>query len=165
MILKIKEKKMGAIKHQQLWRSEHATDWEEDLPTWYQYHERELDQAVGEVIIYNVSGLVSDISNAFWECPNAFKTELDEEQVINISQRVDESFEEEGAEPTYIEAYEHWIVADWFADELEKRDEMVDKDFLGLTVWGRATSGQHIGLDYVVQDILKDIVENRRKYA
>ena len=72
---------------------------------------------------------------------------------------------EEGGEPTYIEAYEHWIVADWFADELEKRGEMVDKDFLGLTIWGRTATGQHISLDYVVQDILKDIVENRRKYA
>ena len=135
--------------------------------SWYQIHERELDQAVGEVIIYNVSELVSDISKTFWSCANTYPNEfnLDEEQVINISQRVDESFEEEGAEPTYIEAYEHWIVADWFADELRKRDEMVDKDFLGLTVWGRATSGQHISLDYVVQDILKDIVENRRKYA
>ena len=135
--------------------------------SWYQIHERELDQAVGEVIIYNVSELVSDISKTFWSCANTYPNEfnLDEEQVINISQRVDESFEEEGAEPTYIEAYEHWIVADWFADELEKRGEMVDKDFLGLTIWGRTATGQHISLDYVVQDILKDIVENRRKYA
>ena len=153
---------MGKVKEQMLWRSEHSTDWEEDLPTWYQYHERELDQMTGEVIIYNVSGLVSDVSKAFWECPHAFNTELDEEQVINIFQRVDESFEEEDAEPTYIEALQHFIVADWFADELEKRGEIVDKDFLGLTIWGRPTYGQAISLDYVVQDILKDIVERRK---
>ena len=151
---------MGKVKEQMLWRSEHATDWEEDLPSWYQYHERELDQVVGEVIIYNVSGLVSDISHAFWEKPDSF--ELDEEQVINIFQRVDESFEEEDAEPTYIEALQHFIVADWFADELEKRGEIVDKDFLGLTIWGRPTYGQAISLDYVVQDVLKDIVERRK---
>ena len=151
---------MGKVKQQQLWRSEHATDWEEDLPTWYQYHERELDQMVGEVIIYNVSGLVSDISKAFWKNPDSF--DLDEDQVINIFQKVDESFEEDGAEPTYFEALQHFIVADWFADELEKRGEIVDKDFLGLTIWGRPTYGQAISMDYVVQAILKDIVERRK---
>ena len=151
---------MGKIKEQLLWCSGHSTDWEEDLPTWYQYHERELDQMVGEVIIYNVSGLINDINHAYWERPGAF--ELDEEQVINIFQKVDESFEEDGAEPTYFEALQHFIVADWFADELEKRGEIVDKDFLGLTIWGRPTYGQAISLDYVVQDILKDIVERRK---
>lgn len=156
---------MGAVKQQQLWRSEHATDWEEDLPTWYEYHERELDRVVSEVIIYNVSGLVSDISKAFWNSPESFGGrifDLHEEQVINIFQKVDESFEEDGAEPTYFEALQHFIVADWFADELEKRGEIVDKDFLGLTIWGRPTYGQSISLDYVVQDILKDIVERRK---
>jgi hypothetical protein len=151
---------MGRVKEQMMWRSEHATDWEEDLPTWYQYHERELDQMVGEVIIYCVSGLVSDINKAFWKNPDSF--ELDEEQVINIFQKVDESFEEDGAEPTYFEALQHFIVADWFADELEKRGEIVDKDFLGLTIWGRPTYGQAISLDYVVQDVLKETVERRK---
>ncbi len=129
--------------------------------TWYAEHERELDQVVSEVIIYNVSRLVSNVSKAFWEKPDSF--DLYEEQVINIYSKVDESFEEDGAEPTYFEALQHWIVADWFADELKKRGEIVDEDFLGLTIWGRAACGQAISLDYVVQDILKDIVENRRK--
>jgi len=136
---------MGKIKEQQ---------------SWYHVHERELDQMVSEVVIYCVSELVSDTSKAFWKDPDLF--DLDEEQVINIFQRVDESFEEDGAEPTYIEALQHFVVADWFADELEKRGEIVDKDFLGLTVWGRPTYGQAISLDYVVQDILKDIVERRK---
>jgi len=35
-------------------------------------------------------------------------------------------------------------------------------EVLGMTVWGRTTSGQAISLDYVVQDILKDIVERRK---
>jgi len=144
---------MGAVKQQQLWRSEHATDWEEDLPTWYQYHERELDQVVGEVIIYNVSGLIYELRGE----------DKYMEEVNELSWKVDESFEEDGAEPTYIEALQHWIVADWFADELEKRGEIVDKDFLGLTIWGRTTYGQAISLDYVVQDILKDIVERRKR--
>ena len=143
---------MGAFKQQQLWRSEHDTDWDEGLPTWYQYHERELDQMVSEVIIYNVSGLIYELRGE----------DKYMEEVNELSWKVDESFEEEGAEPTYIEALQHFIVADWFADELEKRGEIVDKDFLGLTIWGRPTFGQAISLDYVVQDILKDIVERRK---
>jgi len=38
-------------------------------------------------------------------------------------------------------------------------------DFYGLTIWGRCTTGQSISMDWVVQDILKDIVESRKKYS
>ena len=56
-------------------------------------------------------------------------------------------------EPYTNEALEHWIVSDWLADKLEERGEMVIRDFKGLTIWGRTTSGQHISLDYVIQKI------------
>ena len=145
---------MGKVKEQMLWRSEHATDWEEDLPTWYEYHERELDQMVRNVIIYNVSYLISALYNSDVQG-------VSDEDLSELMWKVDESFEEDGAEPTYVEALEHWIVEDWFADELKKRGEMVG-EILNLTIWGRTTSGQAISLDYVVQAILKDIVERRK---
>ncbi len=53
----------------------------------------------------------------------------------------------------YVEAYEHWIVSDWLADKLIEHGEMVTKDFLGLTIWGRTTSGQAIFLDGVIERI------------
>jgi hypothetical protein len=145
---------MGRVKEQMLWRSENSTDWEEDLPTWYQYHERELDQMVGEVIIYNVSYLISALYNSDVQ-------DVNDEDLSELMWKVDESFEEEGAEPTYNEAEEHWIVTDWFGDELKERGEMVG-EVLNLTIWGRTTSGQAISMDYVVQDVLKDIVERRK---
>lgn len=40
------------------------------------------------------------------------------------------------------EALEFWIVSDWLAGKLEDHGELVTKDFLGLTIWGRTTSGQ-----------------------
>ena len=52
-----------------------------------------------------------------------------------------------------VEAYEHWIVSDWLARELEALGEMVTYDFLGLTIWGRATTGQQISADYVIEKI------------
>ena len=128
---------MGKVKQQQLWRSEHATDWEEDLPTWYQYHERELDQVVSDVIIHRANEPMCTYASPY---------------------------EDDGGDPELIEALEFWIVQDWFGDELKKRDEIVNEDFLGFCIWGRTTSGQAISMDYVVQDILKDIVETRSKY-
>lgn len=61
--------------------------------------------------------------------------------------------EEFDIEPHQIEAYEHWIVSDWLADQLESMSEMVSKDIHGLTVWGRTTTGQSILLDRVICDI------------
>ena len=133
---------MGKIKEQQ---------------SWYHVHERELDQMVSEVVIYNVSYLISALYNSDVQ-------EVSDEDLSELMWKVDESFEEDGAEPTYIEALEHWIVEDWFADALEKEGELVG-EVAGLRIWGRTTSGQAISMDYVVQRILKEIVENRKAYA
>jgi hypothetical protein len=62
-------------------------------------------------------------------------------------------------EPYEREVYEHWIVSDWLADHLAKRGEKVDKDFCGLTVWARTTTGQAIVADYVIDDILRELSE------
>ena len=56
-----------------------------------------------------------------------------------------------------VEAYEHWIVSDWLADKLEAYGEMITKDFLGLTIWGRSCTGQAILLDWVISKICDDL--------
>ena len=56
-------------------------------------------------------------------------------------------------EPYQWEVYEHWIVSEWLADELIKHGERVDKDFAGLCIWGRTTTGQAISQDAVIQKI------------
>lgn len=61
--------------------------------------------------------------------------------------------EENGIEPHQREVYEHWIVSDWLADELAACGEKVDKDFDGMTVWARTTTGQAIYLDAVIERI------------
>lgn len=50
------------------------------------------------------------------------------------------------------EALEHWIVSEWLASRLLEEGEMV-VEFLGLTIWGRTTSGQAICIDSVIEDI------------
>lgn len=57
------------------------------------------------------------------------------------------------------EILEHWIVSDWLADKLIEKGETVDKDFAGLTIWGRQTSGQGISQDYVIQQIFEELIK------
>ncbi len=131
---------------------------------WYVDHQRELDDFVHRNIFANVSSMVSEVCSAFWEYPNSFKNSLDEDQVININQKVDESFMEDGAEPEYMEAMQHFIVDHWFAKELEKKGEIIAYDFLGLTIWGRCTYGQAISMDYVVQSIYRDLYKEEEPH-
>lgn len=56
-------------------------------------------------------------------------------------------------DPFTNEAYEHYIVSDWLANKLEERGEMITRDFLGFTIWGRACTGQAIYIDAVMIDI------------
>lgn len=56
-------------------------------------------------------------------------------------------------DPQATEVYEHWAVTDWFADKLEAAGEKVDKDFAGLAIWARTTTGQAIYADAVIERI------------
>ena len=55
------------------------------------------------------------------------------------------------------EIYEHWIVSDWLARKLEEHGERVLRDFFGMTIWGRPTSGQAIFLDYIISEIAAEM--------
>jgi len=55
-----------------------------------------------------------------------------------------------GLDPYQRKACEHWIVSDWLANRLEERGEMVLRDFMGLTIWGRTTTGQSVSFDLVI---------------
>lgn len=65
--------------------------------------------------------------------------------------------DENNIDPQITEAYEHWIITDWMADKLEARGEMVLRDFMGLTIWGRACTGQMICMDSVIEEICADL--------
>jgi len=53
--------------------------------------------------------------------------------------------------------FEHWTVSNGLADELEARGEKVDREFAGLNVWARATTGQAISIDAVIGSIVDDL--------
>ena len=64
--------------------------------------------------------------------------------------RVLEFADDHNLEPDRHEVFEHWIVSDWLADKLEAQEEAVERDFFGLTIWGRCTTGQSIYMDGVI---------------
>lgn len=61
---------------------------------------------------------------------------------------------DEVAEETTEEAYEHWAVDGYLANDLSDRGEMVE-EIGGLMIWGRQTTGQAIMMDQVIRDIVK----------
>lgn len=65
--------------------------------------------------------------------------------------------EHSGFNPYQWEVFEHWIVSDWLADKLEAHGEKVDRDFVGLTIWARTTTGQAISMDGVMERIAAEL--------
>lgn len=65
--------------------------------------------------------------------------------------------EENDIEPHQREVYEHWIVSEWLADKLAEKGEKVDKDFAGMVVWARTTTGQGIAADSVIEKICEEL--------
>jgi hypothetical protein len=58
----------------------------------------------------------------------------------------------------YHEPFEFWAVSAYLALELEKHGEKVDRDFEGLCVWARTTTGQAISMDGVIQRIYAELL-------
>lgn len=59
------------------------------------------------------------------------------------------------------EIFEHWIVTSWLGKKLQEQGETVVEDVLGISfIWCRATTGQAIYMDYVIQEIYNDLCSN-----
>ena len=102
--------------------------------------EQHAHRLVVNHVFYCASFLVSELS----------KDSMYQDELLAILV----NYSEDEEEPQ--EALEHWIISDWLADKLAEENEMVTKDFLGLTIWGRTQSGQAVSMDYVIQKIAKE---------
>lgn len=80
-------------------------------------------------------------------------TEDQENEISELEERIEELAQEE-EEPQEI--FEWWVVSDWLADKLEEAGEPILKSDYE-TWWGRTTTGQSISMDYVIQNIVKNI--------
>lgn len=133
------------------------------------------DQLVQREVVYCVSYLISDLVKQDkymddllpvciqddWETPaldNGWEKENNRLSAQDWCMQYD-------IEPQTNEAYEHWIVTGWLADKLEAEGEMIVRDFLGMTIWGRACTGQMIAMDNVIQKIHHDLVSGGHAVA
>ena len=124
---------------------------------------RAIDEFVSREIIYCVSTLVGDVAGKWLDGKVAF-CHLFDGPVINRN-KIDDGGEEDDNhwnEAYYEEVFEHWIVSDHLANKLEEEDETIERDFHGLTVWGRTTTGQAISMDYVIRKIWYDLNPDQR---
>ena len=55
------------------------------------------------------------------------------------------------------EVCEWWLISEWLASKLEDKGETVERDFMGLIVWGRTTTGQSIWCDWIIQEIYYEL--------
>lgn len=97
----------------------------------------------------------------FWKWTNPRDTSGDRDFTDNIDADAADGWqrlcEEKDIEPYQWEVFEHWIVSDWLADALIAKGERVDKDFGGMIVWGRTTTGQSISMDSVIRQITAEL--------
>lgn len=82
---------------------------------------------------------------------------------VNRNTTWGELCDEQDLEPYQREIFEHWIVSDWLADKLAAKGERVEKDFFGMAIWGRTTTGQGIVNDSVIGEIYADIERDYRE--
>lgn len=144
-------------------------------------YQRKVSDFVSREVIYCVSTLVSEFASKDEDFYHIFRTfdpdrarEMideasqddperendlglddldlnDPEDLQNLFQELDLDISEAEAE-----VYEHWIVTDWLAGKLALKGETIERDFHGLTIWGRCCTGQAISLDDVICTIFDE---------
>ncbi len=144
--------------------------------------QRSIDDLVHHEIYYNISLLMTwlqelepdEFMEAFLhydDSPDAVEEFLLHDSYHGIKQEewADMAFDERetlasnnGFDPEPIEIYEYWIISDWLAGKLEQEwGEIIVRDYHGLTIWGRTTTGQAISLDAVIQNIHRNLMSSQ----
>lgn len=114
-------------------------------------YQEKVRALVSREVFYCVSTLISELAKKAEAFPEY------QEDIYNLCwQPATEEEIKEGYEDG-SEVFEHWIVSDWLADRLEKKGCVIARDFFGMTVWGRTTTGQAIFIDSVICDIYDDV--------
>tara|TARA_R100000234_G_C4934034_1_gene149811 strand:+ start:401 stop:709 length:309 start_codon:yes stop_codon:yes gene_type:complete len=101
---------------------------------------------VNKEVYVNASHLVDSLIHHFY---NSNK-HLEEFHYENIDWPTDK----ETGEP--VEVFEWWIVSSFMGRKLLEKEELIIKSGT-LTIWGRTTTGQHITMDSVIEDIYDEI--------
>jgi hypothetical protein len=113
--------------------------------------QEKIDRLVANEVHCCLSGLVTALANG---CGAVIQN--DGEYISDLQDLTDQAAELAAPIPDY-ESFEFWAVSPRLADDLERYGEKVDRDFAGLCVWARTTTGQAISMDSVIQRIWADL--------
>ena len=105
-----------------------------------------IREFVNREVYVNASHLVDNLIHHFY---NSDK-HLEEFNWENIEWPIDKETEEP------VEVFEWWIVSSFMGRKLLEKEELIIKSG-NLTIWGRTTTGQHITMDSVIEDIYDEI--------
>lgn len=115
------------------------------------------ERIVSQEVQVCLSSLVSTLANGYGNNFQRDMSELCEQAMDLCSPVLDTTDEGTEDEPYEWEVFEHWAVSSWLADKLEAQGEKVDRDFAGLNVWARTTTGQGIANDSCILAIAKEL--------
>ncbi len=126
-------------------------------------HEEELIRYMDNASEQEVTDLATDMAIEFDDDVDIEQIKTDIRKAFNalsIGERGDIILNNLDIDPEYREIFEYWTVTGWFADKLLALGEAVIKDWNGLHIWGRATTGQAIYMDYVIEKIYTQYIDN-----
>ena len=155
-------------------------------------YQREVDAFVQREVIYCVSSLVWELSKIWEHLPSEYQDDilgayqgnpdyeeaatnhgwvLDEDGCIVIGESETADSWEEACSRMDIdlseyqsEVYEHWVVSNFLANDLEAQGEKIIRDFMGIeAIWCRQTTGQSISMDRVICDVWDALQERVAK--
>ena len=108
-----------------------------------------IREFINREVYVNASHLITDVINV--RCLNGhLKRSLEDFDFDNIDWPTDK----ETGDP--VEVFEWWIVSSFMGRKLLEKEELIIKSGT-LTIWGRTTTGQHMQLDSVIEDIYDEI--------
>lgn len=110
----------------------------------------------------NMDDQSDDISDRIASMEDPKAAERAVRQAVDNLVTDDESYraicDDHNLDPVQNEVYEHWIVSSWLARKLAEKGEITG-DVMGMTLWGRTTTGQSIYMDWVIKQIAKEVSE------
>lgn len=150
-----------------------SIDYEDDLLPLLEItdYEEAAERHINEMDRDDLRTYLNDQGVEFKDDEHEFEIDVDTIEHVDkneLHRLALEAMREQGAqefcnefnvEPDRNEVYEHWIVDDWFADKLEAKGHPIARDFLGMTIWGRPTTGQSIAMDEVILEIANDLLK------
>ncbi len=133
----------SALVYELAQKAEHFTDYEDDLYGAYQGIP-DYEEAAKQ------NGWAQKKDGSFYHKEKKGKSSADTWASLCDEQNID-------TDEYAPEIYEHWIVSDYLADKLENHEHKVLRDFFGMTIWCRPTTGQAILLDGVISSICAEM--------